>query len=217
MAAFLLIHQYEAKGMSVLAFEGTTKLAPGTVNIDAALVANAGYFASEDSRGFFFANAHTSFFNPGNNKNSTPTKLGLLGDGWIKTSLATSEFKPLVEHFQNTNKSKVIQEMKFDVYENKVKDPFSGMDVKVSVIVEKSENLAVATGGTGVSNYNLLDTIGAFVANKLKRHVSRLSGVTIVDKTETVDGQVVYKETILRVLMTPLNLIMLPHQKVVIR
>ena len=78
-------HQfYEAKGMSVLAFQGTTKLAPGTVNIDAALVANAGYFASEDSRGFFFANAHKSFFDPGNNQNSTPTKLGLLGNGWIK-------------------------------------------------------------------------------------------------------------------------------------
>ena len=201
MAAFPeQTHQfYEAKGMSVLAFENTTKQAPGTVNIDAALVANAGYFASEDSRGFFFANAHTSFFNPGNDQNSTPTKLGLLGDGWIKTSLATSEFKPLVEHFQNTNKSKVIQEMKFDVYENKVKDPFSGMDVKVSVIVEKSENLAVATGGTGVSNYNLLDTIGAFVGQtNLKDMFQEAEGgaSTIQNKTEEVNGQVVYKETV---------------------
>ena len=38
--------------MFVLAFENTTKSDPGTVNIDAAMVANAGYFASENSRGF---------------------------------------------------------------------------------------------------------------------------------------------------------------------
>ena len=62
MAAFQNKHiSFMKQGMSVLAFENTTKQAPGTVNIDAALVANAGYFASEDSRGFFFANAHTSF------------------------------------------------------------------------------------------------------------------------------------------------------------
>ena len=131
-------HQfYEAKGMFVLAFENTTKSDPGTVNIDAAMVANAGYFASENSRGFFFANADKSFFDPGNGKSSSNTKLGLLGDGWIKTSLATSEFKPLVSHFQETNKNKAVKEMKFDVYENKVKDPFTGQDLKVSVVVEK--------------------------------------------------------------------------------
>ena len=63
-------HQfYEAKGMFVLAFENTTKSDPGTVNIDAAMVANAGYFASENSRGFFFANADKSFFDPGNGTN----------------------------------------------------------------------------------------------------------------------------------------------------
>ena len=46
-------HQfYEAKGMFVLAFENTTKSDPGTVNIDAAMVANVGYFASENSRVF---------------------------------------------------------------------------------------------------------------------------------------------------------------------
>ena len=65
----------------------TTKQAPGTVNIDAALVANAGYFASEDSRASSLQML-TKVFDPGNNQNSTPTKLGLLGDGWIKTSLA---------------------------------------------------------------------------------------------------------------------------------
>ena len=117
-----------------------------------------------------------------------------MGDGWIKTSLATSEFKPLVSHFQETNKNKAVKEMKFDVYENKVKDPFTGQDLKVSVVVEKSIAVGLGDSGNKVANYDLIDTIGTFVGQDIAGSFNKaeVSGgdLKMTDKTGEGKGAV---------------------------
>jgi hypothetical protein len=82
----------DAKGMMVMAFEGTSETSPGTIKLDADVVAKAGYKSPEGTRALFVVNSDPTFYkaddydgnSSSNTAASTATKMDLLGSGWKK-------------------------------------------------------------------------------------------------------------------------------------
>ena len=105
----------DAKGKVVLAFTGTTDAAPGQLYIDADAVAKTGYKSPEGgAAACMIANSDPIFYNPndydGANSNitvaSTSTKVNLIGSGWKKGSMASSQFKQALDEYRAEMKPK---------------------------------------------------------------------------------------------------------------